>query len=367
MKTDTVIIGAGVIGLAIAKEIAKKGHEVIVLEKNHRAGEETSSRNSGVIHSGIYYPMGSNKASSCVEGNRLLYEYAKKRNVAHRNTGKLVVATTSKEIERLESLHTKGKNNGVQGLELIPKKEVRKIQPEIRAELALSCPSSGVIDAAELVLSLEAELQQKEVIISFHSKVKEIETKSRSGFAIHVASSESFIIEADNVINCAGLFAVELAKNIEGMPEKLIPSSYYAKGHYFQLSGSHPFTNHLVYPLNTKDSLGVHVSVDLGGKARFGPDVSWIKDIDYSFDESLKSKFVKDIQSYWPGLNVKKLLPDFTGIRPKIYGPEEEPADFLIQNDKEHHLPGLINLFGIESPGLTCSLSLAKKVAEMLI
>ena len=366
MKTDTVIIGAGVVGLAMAKEISRKGHEVVVLEQHSRSGEETSSRNSGVIHSGIYYPKDSNKALSCVEGNRLLYEYANKRNIWHRNTGKLVVATTHKDVDRLESLLEKGNDNGVEGLKLLSKKEVKKIQPEIKAELALFCPSSGIVDAADLILKLEAELQQKEVIISFNSKVKEIKTKSPSGFVVYVTSSERFNIEADNVVNSAGLHAVELARNIRGMPEDLIPQAYYAKGHYFHLSGSHPFNKNLVYPLNTKDSLGIHVSVDMSGKARFGPDVSWVEDLDYKFDESLKDRFVKDIQSYWPELNSDKLFPDYVGIRPKIYGPKEEPADFIIQTYKEHGVQGLVNLFGIESPGLTSSLALAKKVGKIL-
>ena len=367
MKTDTVIIGAGVIGLAIAKEISRKGHEVIVLEQHSRAGEETSSRNSGVIHSGIYYPTESNKAIFCVEGNRLLYEYAKKRNIGHRNTGKLVVATTFKEIDQLESLMERGKNNGVEGLEMISKKGVEKIQPEIKAELALFCPSSGIIDAADLILGLEVELQQKGVITTFNSKVEGVEVKSRSGFILNVRAEENFFIEADNLINSAGLNAVGLAKKIKGIPEDLLPKSYFAKGHYFQLSGEHPFNNHLVYPLHTKDSLGLHVSVDISGKVRFGPDVSWVEDLDYSFDESLKEEFVKAIRSYWPNLNPEKLSPDYTGIRPKIYAPKEEPADFMVQTSTEHGVEGLVNLFGIESPGLTCSLALARNVARIFI
>ena len=364
MKTDTVIVGAGVIGLAIAKEVSKEGREVVVLEANSRAGEETSSRNSGVIHSGIYYPTGSNKAIFCVEGNRLLYEYVHNRNIGYRNTGKLVVAARKDEIERLEQLHAKGRENGVEGLELLSKEKVEKMQPEIKAELGLFCPSSGIIDAADFVLSLEADLQRNNVIVSFNAEVENI-SKSNPGFTVQVKGDESYVIETDTLINCAGLNAVDVAKKVEGIDKNLLPQAYYGKGHYFQLSGSHPFKNHLVYPLHRKDSLGIHVSIDISGKARFGPDLIWTEKIDYSFDESLKDKFVESIQAYWPNLDPDRLTPDYTGIRPKIYGPDENPADFLLQSSKDHQVEGLINLLGIESPGLTASLAIAKKVSNL--
>ena len=366
MKTDTVIIGAGVVGLAIAREIARKGHEVIILEAHPRAGEETSSRNSGVIHSGIYYPTGSNKAIWCVEGNRLLYEYAKKRNVAHKNTGKIVLATSLDEVDRLELLLQRGIDNEIKGLKLLSKKEVMNLQKEIKAERALYCPSSGIIDPAELVQSLEAELQEQGTISAFNSTVQDIEVMGDSGFTVNIKTEESFSIEAKNVVNSAGLNAVHLAKQIKEIPEGVVPKAYFAKGHYFQLSGKHPFHECLVYPINNKDSLGVHVSVDISGKARFGPDVTWIEKLDYTFDETLKDSFVEAIQSYWPGLNPDKLLPDYTGIRPKIYGPDENPADFLIQTSAEHGIKGLVNLLGIESPGLTCAFAIARRVAKTL-
>jgi len=366
LKTDTVIVGSGVIGLAIAKEVSKEGREVVVLEANPRAGEETSSRNSGVIHSGIYYPTGSNKAIFCVEGNRLLYEYVHNRNIGYRNTGKLVVATSKDEIERLEQLHAKGRENGVEGLELLSKEKVEKMQPEIKAELGLFCPSSGIIDAADFVLSLEADLQRNNVIVSFNAEVENI-SKSNPGFTVQVKGDESYVIETDTLINCAGLNAVDVAKKVEGIDENLLPQAYYGKGHYFQLSGSHPFKNHLVYPLHRKHSLGIHVSIDISGKARFGPDLIWTEKIDYSFDESLKDKFVESIQTYWPNLDPDRLTPDYTGIRPKIYGPDEKPADFLLQSSKDHQIEGLINLLGIESPGLTASLAIAKKVSNLLL
>ena len=364
LKTNTVIVGAGIVGLAVAREISTSGHEVVVLEKHSRSGEETSSRNSGVIHSGIYYPENSIKAILCTEGNRLLYEYARRNNIGHKNTGKLIVASTQAEVNKLESLMERGKNNGIKGLELLSKAKLSKKQKEIKGELALYCPTSGIIDAAELISSLEADLQKKKVIVSFNSEVKKIE-KNSSGFLIKVASSEDFYIQADNLINSAGLNAVELANKIDGLPKHVLPKAYFAKGHYFQLSGSHPFKNHLVYPLNKKDSLGVHVSIDISGKARFGPDISWVEEVNYQFDITLKNKFVKDIRTWWPNLYPDKLTPDYCGIRPKIYGPHEQPSDFVIQSDKDHTLNGLVNLFGIESPGLTCSLALAKKVSYL--
>ena len=237
---------------------------------------------------------------------------------------------------------------------------------KILAESALYCPSSGVIDAAELILSLEAEVQQKNIITSLNSEVQGIEISNSTGITLHVQAEERFTIEADNVINCAGLHAVDLARKIKEIPESILPKSYLAKGHYFQLSGNHPFKKYLIYPLPTKDSLGVHLSFDRSGKVKFGPDISWIEDVDYSFNEYRKDDFVSAIQTYWPDLNPDKLFPDYTGIRPKINGPTEDQADFIIQTSEQHKIKGLVNLFGIESPGLTSSLSLAKKVTNLL-
>lgn len=366
LKTDTVVIGAGVIGLSIAREVAKKGDKVIVLEKNPRAGEETSSRNSGVIHSGIYYPTGSNKAIFCLEGNKLLYEYAKARNITHKNSGKIVVATSIDEVKKLHQLYQNGLNNDVRGLKLLNKKDVESLQSEIIVEEGLYSESSGIIDVAEFVQSLEVELQQLDVVLAYNSPVDEIEINGHQGFYTNSIGVESFSIQSEKVINAAGLQAVNIAKKIKGICPDIIPDSYYAKGHYFQLSGDHPFKNELIYPLNEKDGLGIHVTVDITGKAKFGPDVKWIKEIDYSFDVSLKEKFVEVIKSYWPNLKSEKLLPDYTGIRPKIYGPNEEPADFLIQTVKDHKIEGLVNLLGIESPGLTSSLAIAKEVTKDL-
>lgn len=366
LRVDTVIVGAGIVGLAIAREIAKRETEVIILEQHSRAGEETSSRNSGVIHSGIYYPTGSNKALLCVQGNKLLYEYAEQRGINHRNTGKIVVANSKEQIKQLEALYTKGEDNGVEGLELLSRQSIAEYNSEIVSEMGLFCPSSGIIDTAELVQALEAELQEYDVLTSFNSKVEYIEYLGPSHFRITVQSKERYSFEANNIINASGLGAVELANKVEALDQSLIPKAYLAKGHYFQLSGKNPFGDCLIYPLNNKDSLGVHVSIDFSGKARFGPDLTWVDKKDYSFDNSLKEKFVEAIHSYWPSLDPDKLIPDYTGIRPKIYGPKEEPADFIIQSSSDHGIDGLVNLFGIESPGLTSSFAIAKAVVQKL-
>lgn len=366
VKTDTVVIGSGVVGLACAREIAQKGDQVVVLEKHGRSGEETSSRNSGVIHSGIYYPTGSKKATLCVEGNGLLYDYVKSKNIAYKNTGKVIVASTADEVEKLEQLLRKGVDNDVKHLTMLSKREVTKYQPEIIAERGLYCPSSGIVDVPELIQSLEAELQELGVIIAYNSVVEDIHVDSHSELQLMVRGQENYSINAQKVVNSAGLYAVELATKIKEIPREIIPKAYYAKGHYFQLGGKHPFTDKLVYPLNEKDGLGIHVTLDISGKVRFGPDVTWIEEIDYSFDEDLRESFVEVIQSYWPNLNSEKLTPDYTGIRPKIYGPNDEPADFIIQTSKEHKINGLVNLLGIESPGLTSSFAIAREVVKSL-
>ena len=365
LKTDTVVVGAGVVGLACAREIALKGDQVIILEKHGRSGEETSSRNSGVIHSGIYYKTGSNKSRLCVEGNRLLYEYAIRRKVSHRNTGKIIVASRADETGKLEQLLKNSLENGVVGCKMLSKVDVENFQSEIIAEQGLYCPSSGIVDVPELIQSLEADLQNLGVITAYKSVVERIDSEA-PGFNIFVNSQENFSIKADKVINSAGLHSVDLAKTIVGMPSELIPKAFFAKGHYFQLGGVHPFKDTLIYPLNEKDGLGIHVTLDISGKVKFGPDVKWVEDLDYSFDKDLRESFVTAIKDYWPNLNSTKLMPDYVGIRPKIYGPNDEPADFLIQTPIDHKIEGLVNLFGIESPGLTSSFAIAKDVAKSL-
>ncbi len=364
--SESVVIGGGVVGLSVARELALNKSKVIILEKEPCNGSETSSRNSGVIHSGIYYPQNSLKSKFCVEGNRLLYRYARDRNITFRNTGKIVIASSFDEISDLENLYENGRHNGVSGLELLTQSKIIKNYVEdLTAVAGLYCPSSGIIDAHDLVMALESDLQSLGVIVSNNTFVNNIHYNSSKGYEVEAQSREGFFnIKCDVLINCAGLNATEVAKRIDKMQADKVPRTYFAKGHYFSLSGDHPFKDLLIYPLPSKDSLGIHVSPDTSGKIRFGPDLNWIEDLDYSFQENIKEKFYTSIKKYWPAIDKQKLHPDYTGIRPKIYGPLEKAVDFQIQTSDDHGLHGLINLFGIESPGLTSSLAIGKYVSE---
>ena len=364
--SESVVIGGGVVGLSVARELALKKSKVIILEKEPCNGSETSSRNSGVIHSGIYYPQNSLKSQFCVDGNRLLYQYALDRKIAFQNTGKIVIASSSDEVSNLENLYKNGHINGVSGLELLTQAEITKNYVEDLTVVAgLYCPSSGIIDAHDLIMALESDLQSLGVIMSNNTFVNNIHSNSSGGYEVEVKSKESFFnIKCDVLINCGGLHATEVAKKIDKMQADKIPTTHFAKGHYFSFTGDHPFKDLLIYPLPSKDSLGIHVSPDTSGKIRFGPDLNWIENLDYSFQENIKEKFYVSIKKYWPGIDRQKLHPDYTGIRPKIYGPSEKAVDFKIQTSDDHGLHGLINLFGIESPGLTSSLAIGKYVSE---
>ncbi len=366
LKTHTIVIGAGVIGLSIAKDIASMGREVILLEKNSICGEGISSRNSGVIHSGLYYEKGSKKAEFCLKGNHLLYEYAKDRNIPHKRCGKIIIASNQGEKEAIKHLYANGLANGVGELELLTESEILKIQPEIKAKSGLLSRSTGIIDVPRLIQCLEADLQSYNGILSLQSPVNAISINEKKLFNVYVGGDESFCIESQNLVNSAGLSAIMLAKNISGLSSRFIPKQYYAKGHYFKISGPHPFNGPLIYPVNTKDGLGIHLTFNLDNTIKFGPDVSWITEEDYDFDENIKDKFIFAIKKFWPGLNPEKLMLDYVGIRPKIYGPNQQPADFLIQTSVEHGIKGLVNLFGIESPGLTSAFAISKRVQEIL-
>ena len=366
LKTHTVVIGAGVIGLSIAREISSLGHEVILLEKKNICGEGISSRNSGVIHSGLYYNKDSNKAKLCLEGNNLLYQYANEKDIPYNKCGKIIIASTDEEKKIIDRLYANGLANGVEGLEILTQSEVYNIQPDIRAKAGLLSKTTGIIDVPELIKRLEVDLQSNRGILSLNSNVDEISINNKQRFNINVKSNENFCIESDYLINAAGLDAIKVAKNISTLPLQHIPRQYYAKGHYFKISGPHPFNGPLIYPINNKDGLGIHLTFNIDNTIKFGPDVSWTNKIDYSFDEKIKDKFILAIKKYWPELNSDKLMFDYVGIRPKIYGPKEKPADFLIQTYSDHGIKRLVNLFGIESPGLTSSLAIAKKVKNQL-
>jgi len=362
--TDVVIIGGGVIGLTIARETSQSGLETIVLEKNDRSGDETTSRNSGVIHAGIYYPQNFLKTKLCIKGNKLIYEYAKEKKISHKKYGKYIIATSISEQKKLEKIFSQAKMNNVEISE-VKNDEVLEKNPGLKFQKAIFSPSSGVIDVPEYITALEGDIQHNGGLVSLNTSFIRAK-REKNLFQIHCKSEESFSISSKYLINCSGLSSEKTLISIDNFPKNKIYKNYFAKGHYFKYSGKAPFSN-LIYPISGKHSLGIHVGFDLAGGMRFGPDVEFVDNLDYGFNESLKDKFIESISKYWPELNTDKLHPDYTGIRPKITRPNESMKDFIIETSNEHGIDNLINLQGIESPGLTSSLSIAKYVRSLLL
>lgn len=364
---DCVVIGAGVVGLAIARALALAGREVIVVEAAEGIGTETSSRNSEVIHAGIYYPKGSLMARTCVAGRRMLYAYCAERSVPHLNCGKLIVATDEAESARLAEIKGRAEANGVEGMRLLGAAEAMAMEPNLRCTAALLSPSTGIVDSHSYMLALQGDAEAHGAMFAFNSPV----TRGRvvdGGVEIEVGGTEPMTLRCRLLVNSAGLHAPTLARKIAGMPSDRVPTAYYAKGNYFTLTGRSPFSR-LIYPVPVPGGLGVHITVDMGGQAKFGPDVEWIDSIeggiDYTVDPHRADKFYAAVRRYWPGLEDGALQPGYAGIRPKTV-PQGAPAqDFVIQGPAEHGVPGLINLFGIESPGLTASLALAGQVRDI--
>ena len=361
--TDVIIIGGGVIGLSIARELSCSGKEIILLEKNERAGDVTSSRNSGVIHAGIYYPENFLKTKLCVEGNKLIYEYAQEKKINHKKYGKFIIASNKTELSNLEEIFIQGKKNNVE-VRKVDKDEVLENNPGLLFHEAIYSPNSGVIDVPEYVTSLEGDIQHFGGIISLRTSFMSAQQK-KGKFFVSCLADDKFTIESKYLINCSGLSSEFTLRNIENFPKSKIYNIYYAKGHYFKYSGKSPFSN-LIYPVSGQHSLGIHVGFDLAEGMRFGPDVEFVNEIDYSFNESLKNKFVDSISQFWPDINPDKLHPDYTGIRPKITKPDEKMRDFSIQTFTDHGIKNFINLQGIESPGLTSSLAIGKFVNNLL-
>jgi L-2-hydroxyglutarate oxidase LhgO len=361
---DCAVIGAGVVGLAIARRLAEAGREVIVLEAARTIGSHTSSRNSEVIHAGIYYPKGSLKARLCVSGRRALYAYCLARGVPHRRIGKIIVATEEAQRARLEQVHASALANGVDDLQWIDAAAIRELEPEVSAACGLLSPSTGIVDSHALMEALRWDAQRAGATVRLLSPVGGGEV-TEHGIMLRVGGSSPSEAMFRQVVNAAGLFAQEVARGIAGIPPASIPPRYLAKGHYFILPGRSPFRR-LVYPLPIDGGLGVHVTLDMANQARFGPDVTWVDDIDYSFDESRKAQFCESIRPYYPGLREGALETGYTGIRPKLAPAGSPLQDFLIQGRGAHGVPGLVNLYGIESPGLTASLAIADHVAEIL-
>ncbi len=357
---DVVIIGAGVVGLALARELALQGREVLILEASDRIGSGVSARSSEVIHAGLYYPHGSLKARLCVAGRERLYEFCQRHGVGHRRCGKLIVATTATQCEALQEILGGARANGV---ELLPLEgaEAQRLEPQLRCEAALYSPHTGIVDAQALMRALLGQAEAAGAILSTRSTVTRI-ILTEAGVDIGVNGCEP-ALRARLLVNSAGLGAVSLAALTEGLPAHVrLPRLHLARGNYFALRGRAPF-RHLIYPVPQRGGLGIHLTLDLAGAARFGPDVEWLESEDYGVNPTHAGRFVTAIRAYWPGVPPAALLPAYAGIRPRITGPGEPLADFRIDDAAVHGVAGLINLFGIESPGLTASLALASEIA----
>lgn len=352
-SAECVIIGAGVIGLAIAANLAEQGREVVVLEQHDLIGSETSSRNSEVIHAGIYYPTGSLKAALCVAGKRQLYDYCDANNIGYSRCGKLIVAVRAEQVPTVEGYISQAMANGVEDLRWLDRDEVHELEPNVSAVGGVLSPSTGIVDSHAYMTSLLGRLEASGGLLALNTKVSRIEF----GKPLMVHTTD-YCLAADWVINCAGLYAPDLIAPVRGSPK-----AYYAKGHYYAYAGQPPFER-LVYPVAEAGGLGVHVTLDLAGQVKFGPDVRWIDSLDYSFDDSHFADFVAAIKAYFPQIEPERLHPSYTGIRPKLAPADKGFVDFQVQTPASHGVAGLINLLGIESPGLTASLALADLVGN---
>lgn len=366
MDVDVVVVGAGAVGLAVAAAFARGGSDVLVLEAAPAIGTGISARNSEVIHAGMYYPTGSLRQRLCVAGRRQLYAYLQQRNIAHRRCGKLIVATSDAETAKLEAIHATGQANGVEGLELISAATAKAWEPDLSCTAALWSPETGIVDAHGYMLALQGEIEDHGGAIALQSPVTRID-QIPGGFRVHAAGEA---IACRLVVNSAGLNAQRVAEHVEGLASQHIPQLTLAKGNYFSCT-TRPAFSRLIYPAPVDGGLGVHVTLDLGGRMRFGPDVEWLTDanpdaVDYTVDPRRADGFYAAIRRYWPGLPDGVLTPDYSGVRPKLSGPGQPATDFRLDGPDAHGIPGLINLFGIESPGITSSPAIADEVKRML-
>jgi L-2-hydroxyglutarate oxidase LhgO len=360
---DCLVIGAGVVGLAVARALALSGREVLVLEAGLGIGTGTSSRNSEVIHAGIYYPAGSLKARLCVEGKELLYAYCEARGIAYRRCGKLLVATSESQVGQLQGIIGKAQANGVNDLVLLPSQEAQQMEPELACFAAIYSPSTGILDSHAFMLALQGDVENAGGNLVFRTEVAHLCCRA-SG--IEVTTTDGTLLRAKTVVNAAGLQAVALAGKIAGFDPSKLPSAYFCKGNYFTLAGRSPFSR-LIYPVPQAAGLGVHLTLDMGGQAKFGPDVEWVASPDDLTVNAARGRaFYAEVRKYWPDLKDGALVPGYCGIRPKINAPHEAARDFMIQGPSEHGLPGLVNLFGIESPGLTSAMAIGNYVLDQL-
>ena len=372
-QIQTVVIGAGVVGLAVARRLALEGQEVLLMESADAFGTGTSSRNSEVIHAGIYYPAGSLKAMLCVRGRQQLYAYCRERSIAHKQCGKLIVATSADQVAHLSSIQAKAAANGLVGedaLRLLSNAEAKHLEPALQCEAALWSPSTGIVDSHALMLSYLGDFENAGGLLALNTcfESAQVVHQGQAKGASHIVlrTADGTELRAQNVINAAGLTAPDVAQKFTGMATAGLPKAYYAKGNYFSLSGKSPFS-HLIYPVPEAAGLGVHLTLDLAGQAKFGPDVEWVDAPDQLLvDPRRGDAFYAEVRKYWPGLKDGSLLAAYAGIRPKISGPDEAAADFCIMGPKAHGVPGLVHLLGIESPGLTSSLAIADEVLALL-
>lgn len=369
---EAVVIGAGVVGLACARALARRGIETVILERHEAFGTETSARNSEVIHAGMYYASGSRKAALCVAGRNALYAFCTSHQVSHRRCGKLIVASDEAQMPKLLALQQQGMANGVTDLRLIDGDEARTLEPNLACSAALLSPSTGIIDSHGLMLALLGDAERNGAMLALQSPLRAARVAD-DGIVLTIGSgndTDSTQLRTRLVINAAGLSATQVARCIEGFPQQHCPTPHYAKGNYYALAGCAPFSR-LIYPLPEPGGLGVHLTLDLGGQARFGPDVEWLPETwaeapDYDVAPCRSEGFYAEVRRYWPQLQDGALSPAYSGVRPKISGPDDPAADFLIQGPQEHGVPGLVNLFGIESPGLTACLAIADAACEAL-
>ncbi|MEO8120096.1 MAG: NAD(P)/FAD-dependent oxidoreductase [Rhodoferax sp.] len=362
-QVECVVIGAGVVGLAVARALALAGREVMVLEAASAIGTGTSSRNSEVIHAGIYYAAGSLKARLCVQGKVMLYDYCAERGIGHRRCGKLLVATAPAQLAQLQDMIDKARRNGVNDLVLLSAAQARALEPQLACEAAVYSPSTGIVDSHGLMLALQGDVENAGGIVVLNSPLAHAEYVQGT---INLVANDGTQLQAKTVVNAAGLQAPALAARFKGLDPRHVPRAWFAKGNYFTLAGRAPFS-HLIYPLPQAAGLGVHFTLDLGGQAKFGPDVQWVESPDdLVVDAARGDAFYAEVRKYWPALADGALIPGYAGIRPKIHGPDEAARDFLIQGPADHGVPGLVNLFGIESPGLTSALAIGDYVRDLL-
>ncbi len=362
-RVQCIVVGAGVVGLAVARALASRGREVVVLESESHIGTGVSSRNSGVIHAGIYYEKHSLKARVCVQGKHALYRFCEEHGVSHARIGKLVVATDAAQLPALQKLRERARDNGVDDLEYLTPAEVKTMEPAVRCAGALLSPSTGVIDVHEYMLALQGEAERYGAVVALGTPCIGA-TIHADGLRVEAGGADPMSLSCDSLVNCAGLGAQTVARGIPGLAADTIPPLHPAKGNYFYLTGPCPFRR-LIYPMPDAAWLGVHVGLDLAGRCKFGPDMHWVDELDYDVDESQADDFCASIRRYWPELPDGALQPDYAGIRPKIYAKGQAARDFIVQGPDEHGVPGLVNLYGIESPGLTSAIAIGDYVAAL--